>query len=215
MARLVRPYSLLDTTFMIKHSFIYSLALVLLLSLAPLSSHAASASGAGDFVRGIVDKTITLIKSENLSASDKEQQLTQVFLDNVDTTWMARFVMGRYWKDTDTTQRNHYHQLYQKFLVMSYVPRFQEYTDQNIELRNTRSEGKNEFLVETRIISSTTAQPIRVNYKIRHQDGAYKVFDIIAEGVSLIGVQRSDFGSIINRSGVDGLISALERKTDS
>ncbi len=196
------------------HSLKYFLAILTIALFLPLTSHAASAGGAGDFVRNIVGSTMSLIKSD-LDADEKEQKLTKVFLDNVDTKWMARFALGRYWRSTDSTQRNHYHQLYKKFLVMSYVPRFREYTDQNIELRNTRSEGRNEFLVETKIISSTTAQPIRVNYKVRYQNDSYKVFDVIAEGVSLIGVQRSDFGSIVGRNGVEGLISALERKTSS
>lgn len=190
-----------------------AIALMALMMAAP--SHAASANEASDFVRQIVDDTITLIKSEQMDAAEKEKKLVDVFLDNVDTEWMSRFVLGRYWKDTDANQRKEYYGLYQKFLVMSYVPRFREYTDQNIEVRNTRSEGRNEYLVETRIISSTSAQPIRVNYKIRFENGRYKVFDIIAEGVSLIGVQRSDFGAIVSRQGIDGLINALARKTES
>lgn len=199
----MRPFKLL---------FSLIVSLFLLMSLSSVSAH-ASEKEAGDFVRNIVNDTIALITSEKLSSADKEKQLTDIFLENVDTEWMARFTLGRYWRQTDTAQRNRYHELYQKFLVLSYVPRFQEYTNQKIDLREVRSEGRGEFLVETRIISPQTAQPIRVNYKIRKSNGKFKVFDIIAEGVSLIGVQRSDFGSIVGRQGIDGLIDALERKT--
>ena len=115
-----------------------SLLILLVIVALPFSSHAASAGEAGEFVQAIVDNTISLIKSD-MDATEKEQKLTQVFLDSVDTKWMARFVLGRHWRSTDSAQRTQYHELYQKFLVMSYVPRFREYTDQNIELRSTRS----------------------------------------------------------------------------
>ena len=194
--------------------FLSLLTLFLTASL-PFSSQASDEKAAEQFVRTIVDDTISLISSSTLDASEKEKKLTTLFLDNIDTEWMARFTLGRYWRDTDTTQRNRYHELYQKFLVMSYVPRFREYTNQRIDVRGVRDEGRDEFLVETSIISAHTAQPIRVNYKIRKNNKGFKVFDIIAEGVSLIGVQRSDFGSIVGRRGIDGLIDALERKTNS
>jgi phospholipid transport system substrate-binding protein len=197
------------------HRSFASVVITLLTLFPAVAFSQSSAKGAGDFVNTIVTQTMQIIKEEATPLEEKEDQLTQLFLKKVDTTWMSRFVLGHHWRNTEAQKRDQYQELYKKFLIMSYVPRFREYTDQRIELRNTRSDGSQEYLVETRILSSDTAQPIRVDYKIRFSKGEYKIFDVIAEGVSLIGVQRSDFSSIIARNGVDGLIKALEQKTNS
>lgn len=190
---------------------------VLLLSYTPVcaqNSH-ASADGAKQFVHDIVGLTISIIKSNKLSQNQKEDKLSTLFSEKVDIDWIGRFVLGRYWRDANASQRSRYQKFYKQFLLMSYVPRFRDYTDEQVDLRNARLEGNNEYVVETQIVSKTTAQPIRVDYRLRYEKGTYKIFDIIAEGVSLIGVQRSEFGSIVAREGLDYLIDALKRKANS
>lgn len=188
--------------------------IALILSLAASISFAASPEEARDFVRGISDKTLEIVTSKTISPAEKENELEKMFNAAVDTNWIARFVLGQYWNSATDEQKAKYTELYRKFLFNNYLPNFKEYTGQKFELKNLLDEGDGEYLVQTEI-NNPNAASIRVDYKVRQKDGAYVIYDIIGEGISLITTQRSEFSSILSRQGIDVLIEKLEAKAAS
>lgn len=167
----------------------------------------ASASEAKQFIEKLSKNALDNITS-NASNSQKESKLTELFIASVDTKWMARFAMGKYWRDAAEAQRSKYTEIYTKYLLKGYIPKFKEYNNQQIKINKSYSDSEGTYIVETKIISSDGAA-INVDYKVRQESGKYMIFDVIAEGVSLITTQRSDFASVLARDGVDGLISKL------
>ena len=51
-------------------------------------------------------------------------------------------------------------------------------------------------------------------FKLRNSKGAWAVYDVVIEGVSLISTYRSSFGTIVSKDGVDGLLQQLEEKVN-
>lgn len=172
----------------------------------------ASVGGAKSFIKDLGETTIGIAKSEKMPLEEKEKKLVALFEKSVDTPWIAKFVMGQYWRDMKADKREAYKSLYQNYLISSYVPKFKTYTDEKINILSAAEEYKTEYLVETEIVA-TDGQTYRVNYKVKEDAaGNYKIFDIVAEGISLITTQRSEFGSIISREGIDFLLKQLEKK---
>lgn len=171
----------------------------------------ADKEGARAFVRSVSDRTIKLLKDTSIPTEEKEKMLNELFLKHIDSKWIARFVAGRYWRQATQKQQNEYVDAYRKFLLSTYVPRFRSFTDQEFKLIDITDQGDNEYLVETEIISNGEP-PVRVNYKVRETNEDYLIFDIIAEGVSLITTQRSEFGSILSRKDMDYLIKLMRKK---
>ena len=67
-------------------------------------------------------------------------------------------------------------------------------------------------LVSSRILSNGEP-PLQVDWRLRERDGAAPVtIDLIVEGVSLIVTLRSEFGSVIERQGFDGLLVELRQR---
>jgi phospholipid transport system substrate-binding protein len=142
----------------------------------------------------------------------KEQQLSKLFDESVNTEWIAQFVMGKYWNDASEAQKTMYLQLHKQFLLNNYIPKFKEYSNEKVIFKNFFDEDNDEYLVETQIIKSD-GTAIKVDYRVRKtSENKYQIFDVIAEGVSLITTQRSEFASILSRKGVDYLIKKLKAK---
>lgn len=178
------------------------------------SSAVASEDGARDFIQNISDSALGLVGNATIADSDKEKRLDALFQASVDTPWIAKFVLGRYWKDATNEQKTEYTELYKLFLINSYVPKFREYNNQKLNLKNVISESSTEFVVQTEIEAENGA-PVRVDYKVRQDGRNFKIYDIVAEGVSLITTQRSEFSSILSRNGVQDLIEKLRAKVKS
>jgi len=73
--------------------------------------------------------------------------------------------------------------------------------------------GRQDALVSTRILSE--GPPLAVDWRVRELDDRSLVaIDVIVEGVSLIVTQRSEFGAVIERQGLDGLLAELRRRAE-
>jgi phospholipid transport system substrate-binding protein len=184
----------------------------LMLNLSIFTSANATAAGAEDFVKQLSDKVIELVKNKNENELIKDKQLSKLFEESVDTQWISKFVMGNHWKDASETQKRVYLELYRKFLLSNYIPKLKSYANQEIKFKNVFDEGENEYLIETSIVQPDGSS-VNVDYKVRkYGENKYLIFDVIAEGVSLITTQRSEFASILSRKGVDYLIKKLKMK---
>lgn len=162
----------------------------------------------------VSNTTLNVVSSGKMTIDQKDKTLRDLFEKSVDTTWISRFVIGVYWRDASDEQKSKYTEFYHKFLMDSYVPKFRSYTDQKFELKSVEALENDEYLVQTEIYTHDKPS-LRVDYKIRKgSDGKYKIFDVIAEGVSLITTQRSEFGSIVSRNGIDYLIDKLKARSE-
>ncbi len=168
------------------------------------------------FVNHVSKEVVDIINSVALSNVEKEEKLKVIFRIHLDTNWMGRFVMGRYYRATEKSQKKRYLKYYREYLVLSYVPRFREYSGGRFEVLRVRKDGKKDFYVQTNISSTNGDPDIRVDYKVRkNKKGDYKIIDVVGEGISLIATHRSDFGGLISRKGVPYFINKLESKVKS
>ena len=71
-----------------------------------------------------------------------------------------------------------------------------------------------EVIVQTRIVKST-GDTVSLNYRMRQNGSCWQIADVYLDGsISQLATQRSEFHSILQREGADGLIMALNRKVD-
>lgn len=177
----------------------------------------AKSNDAENYINDLAYRVISILKQTNLNEKTKEAQLNAVFLKNVDTKWIARFSMGKYWRTITPKQQAEYSDLFSTYLIDLYVPNFRKYTGNEVRVINSTEFRPKEFLVQTELTDPLNKNPIKINYMISQKDGLenFIIFDIIAEGVSLITTQRSEINSVMENQGFDALLSLLKKKTSS
>ncbi len=181
---------------------------------SPASPSAALSSPAARYIDKLASETLATIKNGKLSKEKKQQVLEKIFREHIDFNWAARFAMGRFWKQSSEKQKSLYVAAYQGFIIKNYTARFLEYTSGRFSITDAKESDNGEWSVGMEISAEGSANepPVIVEYKLRKNSGAFKVVDIVVEGVSMITTQRSEFASVINKSGIDGLIEQLSAK---
>jgi phospholipid transport system substrate-binding protein len=187
----------------------YKILLIIWLAIAPTLSFADSKTE--KFVQAVSDTVISIIKNNSINDSQKTDQLKTMFIDTVDISWMAKFAMGKNWRSIDDNQKQKFIAIYQDFLLASYLPIFKKYTGEQILILRSENINEGQFKVYTKI-DRANQEDINVDYVLHDKNGKLQVFDIVAENVSLIATQRSDFGAIFSQSGFEGIINALQSK---
>lgn len=169
----------------------------------------ASADAAGKYVEKLGDQALSVITNAKFDKAQKQSRLEKIFADNVDIPWVARFVMGRFWRTASDAQKTRYVSEYKKFLLKHYTSRFSDYSSGGFKVTNSREDGDGEYTVSMQILPPDSNQPVLVDYRLRQNGGDYRIFDVIVEGVSMITTQRSEFAAVLGNEGIDALIGKL------
>ena len=189
-------------------------ALALSLSLLLPSLAQADAKGAETFATSIGNDALQVL-STNKGDAAQLAELQQLFARTVDTDWIAQFVVGRTWRTMNETQKSAYKTAYKDFLINHYTANFKEYTKGT----SFSVTGSKPLKADTNLVTVTIKrkgeQDVTVNYRVREMAGTYKVTDIIVEGVSLLTTQRAEFSSVIQKNGIDYLITQLQKRSDT
>jgi phospholipid transport system substrate-binding protein len=194
---------------MINRRKILSLATVSVL--LPLSVRAQSAEKAAAFVKSTGDKLVGVVNGPG-SVSAKRAAMTQIINSDVDVEGIARFCLGRYWKQATPEQQKQYLALFHEVLVTNITAKLGEY--QGVTFTMGRSRPQDEEAVVSTVVMRPNNPPTAVDWVIANPTGAAKIIDVVAEGTSLRLTQRQDYGSYLqhNNGNVDALIAAMKNQ---
>ena len=98
------------------------------------------------------------------------------------------------------------------YISATYADRFDGLGEQ-LQVTGEQPYGA-EVIVQTRIVKAN-GKSVILNYRMHDNAGSWQISDVYMDGsISQLATQRSEFHSILQREGVDGLIIALNRKVD-
>jgi phospholipid transport system substrate-binding protein len=187
-------------------------------TLAALAATAALAQDAPDaIVKKGVDDVLSAIKSDkDLQAGnlDKVMKLAdEKVLPNFDMARMTRLAVGRAWQQASEPQREALVKEFKAMIVRTYSSSLSQYRNQTVEVKPLKvAAGDKDVVVRTEVKQSG-GPPIPIDYSMEKADGgAWKVYDVVVDGVSLVTTYRGSFADIVQKSGIDGLLKALQER---
>jgi phospholipid transport system substrate-binding protein len=189
----------------------------LALILSPLPAESIEPPEAHQFIESLADEAVSALTAPDIGRPERIQRFRSLFRAHFAVKEIARWILGRYWNTATEEQRAEYLNLFEDYIVASYVDRFAQYAGETLNVVRAVEEGSGVMIVFSDIrLPDTGSTPVRVNWRIEEVDGTLKVFDLVVEGVSMSTTMRSDFASIIRRSGgkVAALLDVLREKSE-
>lgn len=162
------------------------------------------------YVEEIGNKIIK-IAGEKGSESKKRDKIISVIDSAIDTDWLARFVLSRNYKTSTEAQKERFTKLYRDFMINTYGPKFKNYNGKKFTV-NEVTEQNGFYIAKAEFLPRDTNVPISVNFRVKERNGKLMILDFIAEGVSLIETQRSEFNSAIGQKGMDQFLDDLAER---
>lgn len=162
-----------------------------------------------------ITEEVQRVSALNIEKSDKQKLLIKLFKENVDTDFMGKFALGKYYRNLNDEQKKKYLSFYKDYVIYSYIPKFDDYATGEVKILSVLKKDKGEYIVKTSLKPSAKNIPeIKLNYRIRKNGKSFIITDIIGEGVSYITTQRSDFGGALSKISVESFIKKLEKKVN-
>lgn len=191
-----------------------SLCFTLLLMIAPLAERASAASDPQDLVRGFYGVLFSNMRDgRTLGASGRLARLAPVVNRIFDIPAMSRLAIGPSWANLNPAQQQQLTAAFAHYVAATYADQFDTYSGEQMQVTGERPYGT-DVMVQTRIVKSN-GEATRLDYLMRQDQGGQRISDVYLDGsISQLAVHRSEFHSILQREGVDGLVMALNRKVD-
>ena len=167
-------------------------------------------------VKRTADDVLSVIKSDkDIQAGDQDKLYAlaeEKILPNFNFDKVSRLVLGKNWTRATPDQKSAFQAEFKTLLLRTYATALSKYKNQTIEYKPFRvADGANNVSVKTSILQQG-GQPIAVDYSLEKQSDAWKVYDIVIEGVSLVTNYRGQFTQEIRQNGLDSLIKKLADK---
>jgi len=183
------------------------LALLLMLVAAP--AFGLEPSEARQFVASMAERATTVLSSER-SLADRRAELQRILRTGFDLDYIGRLVLGPKYRTLSEQQRAAYDEAFEDYVLETYSRRIDEYGGQEIEITGAAPAGSRDVKVTSRITGTDQSEPVQVTWRVRERETGPKIIDVEIEGVSMAISQRSEFASVVDQRGIDGLIAMLE-----
>ena len=140
-----------------------------------------------------------------------EQLVDELLLPVVDHVYMAKRVLGKYWKRASMEQQKTFTIAFKEKVIRTYAGAFRAFDGQNILFEDSRLNKEGNQAIVKSEIQRIGATPIRVDYKLYLSKNRWQVYDVIIEGVSLTKSFRDQVSLSIEQ---DGLAQAISKLAD-
>ena len=166
------------------------------------------------FIENLADRAVAALTVKDISRDERTARLRLLLNENFDIETIGRWVLGRYWRQATPAERDEYLRLFEALIVDTYVDRFANYSGEKLSVTKVQPIEDRDSLVFSIITRPAVGQPLRVDWRLRDEDGRFRVVDVMVEGVSMGQAQRAEFASVIRQSGgkVEDLLDKLRAR---
>lgn len=188
----------------------------LLLSLLLNGSAAADTLEPDALVRQTSDRMLAMLKEQHDVIKAEPKRLyglvDDIVLPHFDFERMARWVLGKHWRQANPEQQRAFVDQFRTLLVRTYGTALLEYSDQKVNFLPTRiGADAKDAVVRTEVLKAG-GPSIPISYSMIHNADGWKVYDVTIDGISLVSNYRTTFATEIRSSGIDGLIKRLAER---
>jgi len=193
--------------------FLLTTLAFLLVGASPAVLPNAVAADPSVFMNELWTRAVEIL-GKKVPQTERLARFRELFQADFDGPGIARFVLGRYWKNASEQEQQEFLKLFEDYVVYVYGIRLSSFNGETFKVRGSRADNSG-VIVSTDIISPGGEAPIKIDWRLVTDKGAFKINDVIIEGISMMVTQRSEFASVIQRHGgqMSGLLSLMREKT--
>jgi len=177
----------------------------------------AKALGPMETLKIPVNKVIALLKDPQYNTPEKRkiqrEKLFEYTGDIFDSVEISRRALGHYWKRFTPEERKKFTELFAKILKKTYSRKIQSaQEDYKVVWLGEKKLAATKAVVLTKVVRPSGDFP--VDYRMRLKHNAWKVYDVLVEGISLVKNYRSQFNSFLVNKKPAELLAQLQKKVD-
>ena len=191
-------------------------AFIVIFTLALAVPGAMAVAPPTDVAKQVINRALGILNDPALAGPAQKNRRFQMVKEIVDRHFdyreMAKRSLGPTWGKLSGAQRDEFVRIFGELLEASYADKIDRYA-KHVRIDYTGESLDGEY-AEVRTMVVRPNDRIPLNYRLLNESGTWRVYDVVIEGVSLVGNYRSQFSRIISESSYAELVKRLRTKLD-
>jgi phospholipid transport system substrate-binding protein len=160
------------------------------------------------FINDLGSRAIQTLTDSNDSLEQIETHFVKLLDEGFDIPHIASFVMGRYWKQATSVQKDRFMKIFKNRLKRAYASRFREYRGVKFEVGDLNHRAGADFVKST--IQKPGGPKTDVEWRVMKE----KIQDVTVDGISMSVTLRDDYNSLLSQKNgnIDEFLKVLETK---
>ena len=125
---------------------------------------------------------------------------------------MAKRSLGSNWARRTPQEQEEFVRLFTEVLERAYADLIESYSDEKIIYLAEKIDGG--YADVSSKVVTTKGEEYSINYRAQLIDNEWRVYDVVAENISLVNNYRSQFSRVIAKSSYEELVRRLKDKSD-
>jgi phospholipid transport system substrate-binding protein len=177
-----------------------------------MTAHAQSPDAAVAQVRTLSAALLKSMKAGKAqSMTERYQSLESVIEQTFALPLMTRLAVGPDWDKFSPEQQQASIAAFRRYTIANYAYNFREFDGQRFDVEDSTQSRGQDTIVQTHIVSTTHGTSTSLMYRMREVEGAWKILDVYADGVSMLSMRRTDFVAVVSAGGAPALIAFLQK----
>lgn len=137
----------------------------------------------------------------------------ETLMPYVHVKYAGSLVLGSQYRALTPDERANFFHAFGDFIVQAYAQALTLYTDQKIEIEKAKPINGDLVNIRLQIIQTNGTPPVNLNFFWRKNSktGAWQVYDMAVEGVSMLDTKRQEWAPILRKDGINALIQQVEK----
>jgi phospholipid transport system substrate-binding protein len=155
-----------------------------------------------------------MMRADDLGYLGRYEAVAPVVRETFDTTFMASKSIGPTWRKLGPEERARWVSTFEAYTISNLADRFDGFSGETLQIVGDRPASNETLVVETRL-DRPGDDSVGLDYRMRDAGQTWKVIDVYSDGkVSEIALRRSEYASVLRAGGIEGLITAVSKKTE-
>jgi phospholipid transport system substrate-binding protein len=150
--------------------------------------------------------------AETLGYQGRLDKIAPAVDETFDVAFMAEKSIGRHWKPLSEADRTRWVALFREFMAANYAGNFNRFAGQRFEISGEEPSQNDTTIVHSKLFDPA-GEDTELNYRFHDTPAGPKVVDVYLKGtVSQLALQRSDYTSVLERGGLEALMTSVRGK---
>jgi phospholipid transport system substrate-binding protein len=155
-------------------------------------------------------------KVEPGSAEEKalSQEVTNKLSTFLDVDELGRRAMKDHWEKLSAEQKKEFSKLLRELVEANYLKALRSQLEYEVSyVGESPKDSAVSVATEVRSTKNGKKRTMSIDYVLHQNASAWRVFDLVTDGVGLVQNYRSQFNKVIAKEGVAGLLERMRKKS--
>ena len=158
-----------------------------------------------------IGKVFTVLLDKEMTLDQKKSKVIDITNTTFNYPLMAKLSLGKAnWSEFNAKQKVEFTSLFTELFQRFYVDKLDLFSNEEVVFQPANAVQEKKVQIPTILLSK--GKKYSILYKMSNTKDGWKIYDVIIEGVSLIHTYRSQYNHILEKGGVEDLLTKMREQ---